>query len=54
MFLGITLAHPWLREEGNAPDIALDSVVLVRMKQFTPMNKLKKVAMKVFHFYNIF
>ena len=50
MFLGITLAHPWLREEGNAPDIALDSVVLVRMKQFTPMNKLKKVAMKVFRF----
>jgi len=41
------LEHPWMREDGNAPDIALDNTVLVRMKQFTAMNKLKKVAMKV-------
>lgn len=36
-----------MREDGNAPDIALDNAVLVRMKQFTAMNKFKKVALKV-------
>jgi len=36
-----------MREDGDAPDIALDNVVLVRMKQFTAMNKFKKVALKV-------
>lgn len=41
------LSHPWMREDGEAPDKPLDSTVLVRMKQFRAMNKLKKVALKV-------
>lgn len=41
------LNHPWVREDGEAPDKPLDSAVLVRMKQFRAMNKLKKVALKV-------
>jgi calcium-dependent protein kinase len=41
------LNHPWIREDGEAPDKPLDSTVLVRMKQFRAMNKLKKVALKV-------
>ncbi|GMP44610.1 hypothetical protein CsSME_00013470 [Camellia sinensis var. sinensis] len=38
---------PWLKEDGEASDKPLDSAVLVRMKQFRAMNKLKKVALKV-------
>eukprot|EP01018_Ginkgo_biloba_P017691 Gb_09471 [translate_table: standard] len=41
------LKHPWVREDGEAPDSPLDSAVLIRMKQFRAMNKLKKVALKV-------
>ncbi|GLJ44844.1 hypothetical protein SUGI_0943380 [Cryptomeria japonica] len=41
------LNHPWMREDGEAPDKPLDTAVLVRMKQFRAMNKLKKVALKV-------
>ncbi|KAM7277660.1 hypothetical protein ACFE04_004794 [Oxalis oulophora] len=41
------LEHPWLREGGEASDKPLDSAVLVRMKQFRAMNKLKKMALKV-------
>eukprot|EP00249_Psilotum_nudum_P017380 c26290_g1_i1 orf=649-2265(-) len=41
------LSHPWIREDGEAPDKPLDSAVLTRMKQFRAMNKLKKVALKV-------
>nr|AGJ83805.1 calcium-dependent protein kinase 1a [Vitis amurensis] len=41
------LNHPWLREDGVAPDKPIDSAVLVRMKQFRAMNKLKKLALKV-------
>ncbi|THG19010.1 hypothetical protein TEA_008748 [Camellia sinensis var. sinensis] len=37
---------PWLKEDGEASDKPLDSAVLVRMKQFRAMNKLKKVALK--------
>ena len=36
-----------MREDGEAPDKSLDSAVLVRMKQFRAMHKLKKVALKV-------
>jgi calcium-dependent protein kinase len=49
----MTLDHPWIREDGEAPDKPLDSTVLVRMKQFRAMNKLKKVALKVCS-YNIY
>ncbi|XP_060180107.1 calcium-dependent protein kinase 1-like [Lycium barbarum] len=41
------LNHPWMREDGDAPDKPLDIAVLSRMKQFRAMNKLKKVALKV-------
>ncbi|URE41228.1 calcium-dependent protein kinase [Musa troglodytarum] len=37
------LKHPWIREDGEAPDKRLDHVVLTRMRQFRAMNKLKKV-----------
>ena len=36
-----------VREDGEAPDKPLDSTVLVRIKQFRAINKLKKVALKV-------
>ena len=39
--------HPWIREDGEAPDKPLDITVIGRMKQFRAMNKLKKVALKV-------
>ncbi|KAG6691582.1 hypothetical protein I3842_10G070200 [Carya illinoinensis] len=44
---GQVLEHPWIREGGNASDKPIDSAVLSRMKQFTAMNKLKKLALKV-------
>ncbi|KAL3694786.1 hypothetical protein R1sor_008437 [Riccia sorocarpa] len=39
------LSHPWVA--GEAPDKPLDNAVLSRLKQFTAMNKLKKLALKV-------
>lgn len=39
--------HPWLKEGGEASDKPVDSVVLIRMKQFRAMNKLKRLALKV-------
>lgn len=41
------LCHPWVQVDGVAPDKPLDSAVLSRMKQFSAMNKLKKVALRV-------
>ncbi|XP_057470102.1 calcium-dependent protein kinase 29-like [Actinidia eriantha] len=41
------IEDPWLKEGGEASDKPLDSAVLVRMKQFRAMNKLKKLALKV-------
>nr|AFK09219.1 calcium-dependent protein kinase [Dunaliella salina] len=41
------LKHPWMQEHGVATDIMIPEV-LVRMRQFTQMNKLKKNALKVF------
>ncbi|KAG7957617.1 hypothetical protein I3843_11G184600 [Carya illinoinensis] len=41
------LEHPWIREDGEASDKPIDGAVLSRMKQFTAMNKLKKLALKV-------
>ncbi|XP_058090554.1 calcium-dependent protein kinase 5-like isoform X2 [Magnolia sinica] len=39
--------HPWICENGVAPDRALDSAVLSRLKQFSALNKLKKLALRV-------
>lgn len=41
------LGHPWICENGVAPDQALDPAVLSRLKQFSAMNKLKKMALRV-------
>ncbi|KAJ0754741.1 putative protein kinase CAMK-CDPK family [Helianthus annuus] len=41
------LCHPWICENGVAPDRALDLAVLSRLKQFSVMNKLKKMALRV-------
>ncbi|XP_068650541.1 calcium-dependent protein kinase 1-like [Aristolochia californica] len=41
------LCHPWVQVNGAAPDKPLDSAVLSRLKQFSAMNKLKKMALKV-------
>ncbi|CAL1370727.1 unnamed protein product [Linum trigynum] len=41
------LCHPWVREDGVAPDKPLDPAVLSRLKQFSAMNKLKKMALRV-------
>ncbi|KAE8126173.1 hypothetical protein FH972_020916 [Carpinus fangiana] len=40
------LCHPWIVDD-IAPDIPLDSAVLSRLKQFSSMNKLKKMALRV-------
>lgn len=42
------LEHPWIKEGGEASDKPIDSAVLSRMKQFRAMNKLKKLALKVY------
>ncbi|KAH7560773.1 hypothetical protein JRO89_XS10G0097800 [Xanthoceras sorbifolium] len=39
--------HPWIKEDGEAPDVPLDCAVLSRLKQFKAMNKFKKVALRV-------
>ncbi|KAK8542147.1 hypothetical protein V6N13_137281 [Hibiscus sabdariffa] len=41
------LSHPWAQVDGVAPDKPLDSVVLSRLKQFSAMDKLKKMALRV-------
>ncbi|XP_019057424.1 PREDICTED: calcium-dependent protein kinase 6 [Tarenaya hassleriana] len=41
------LRHPWICENGVAPDRVLDPAVLSRLKQFSAMNKLKKMALRV-------
>uniref|UniRef100_R7WB26 non-specific serine/threonine protein kinase n=1 Tax=Aegilops tauschii TaxID=37682 RepID=R7WB26_AEGTA len=41
------LCHPWIRDQGVAPDRPLDTAVLSRIKQFSAMNKLKKMALRV-------
>lgn len=43
MFAG----HPWVQVGGEAPDRPLDSAVLTRLKQFSAMNRLKKIAIRV-------
>ncbi|KAJ7523020.1 hypothetical protein O6H91_18G035000 [Diphasiastrum complanatum] len=41
------LCHPWIQEDGVAPDRPLNSAVLSRLKQFSAMNKIKKIALRV-------
>ncbi|PUZ68472.1 hypothetical protein GQ55_2G031600 [Panicum hallii var. hallii] len=41
------LCHPWVCVDGVAPDKPLDPAVLTRLKQFSAMNKLKKMALRV-------
>lgn len=41
------LGHPWIVDDKVAPDRPLDSAVLSRLKQFSAMNKLKKMALRV-------
>ncbi|KAG9454951.1 hypothetical protein H6P81_007855 [Aristolochia fimbriata] len=41
------LNHPWIKEDGDAPDTPIDGSVLDKLKQFRAMNKFKKVALRV-------
>eukprot|EP00271_Cylindrocystis_brebissonii_P017024 TRINITY_DN424_c0_g1_i4.p1 TRINITY_DN424_c0_g1~~TRINITY_DN424_c0_g1_i4.p1 ORF type:complete len:505 (+),score=136.56 TRINITY_DN424_c0_g1_i4:202-1716(+) len=41
------LSDPWVAKDGVAPDKPLDSAVLSRLRQFSAMNKLKKMALRV-------
>ncbi|CAJ2676742.1 calcium-dependent protein kinase SK5 [Trifolium pratense] len=41
------LRHPWIVDDNIAPDKPIDSAVLSRLKQFSAMNKLKKMALRV-------
>nr|KAJ0206214.1 hypothetical protein LSAT_V11C500259170 [Lactuca sativa] len=41
--------HPWIQADGVAPDKPLDTVVLSRLKQFSAMNRIKKIAIKVIY-----
>lgn len=47
MLLLFYAGHPWVQSDGAAPDRPLDSAVLTRLKQFSAMNKLKKIAIRV-------
>jgi calcium-dependent protein kinase len=41
------LCHPWITDCAVAPDKPIDSAVLSRLKHFSAMNKLKKMALRV-------
>eukprot|EP00898_Chlorokybus_atmophyticus_P002494 jgi/Chlat1/3245/Chrsp22S03512 len=41
------LNHPWVREDGEAPDQVIDNTVLRRLQNFSVMNRLKKAALKI-------
>ena len=41
------LGHPWIVDDAVAPDRPIDSAVLSRLKHFSAMNKLKKMALRV-------
>ncbi|KAL6652769.1 hypothetical protein ACP70R_011694 [Stipagrostis hirtigluma subsp. patula] len=41
------LNHPWIKEDGDAPDTPLDNVVLNRLKQFRAMNQFNKAALTI-------
>lgn len=46
-FVNFLTGHPWVQVDGVAPDKPLDSAVLSRLKQFSAMNRLKKMALRV-------
>ncbi|KAL2900905.1 Calcium-dependent protein kinase 20 [Bienertia sinuspersici] len=46
-FLFFNLLYMFTLVDGVAPDKPLDSAVLTRLKQFSAMNKLKKIAIRV-------
>ncbi|RIA05414.1 hypothetical protein BRARA_K00298 [Brassica rapa] len=46
-YIYLFAGHPWICKNGVAPDRPLDPAVLSRLKQFSAMNKLKKMALKV-------
>lgn len=39
--------HPWIVDDKVAPDKPLDCAVVSRLKKFSAMNKLKKMALRV-------
>eukprot|EP00245_Coleochaete_scutata_P016446 TRINITY_DN7686_c0_g1_i1.p1 TRINITY_DN7686_c0_g1~~TRINITY_DN7686_c0_g1_i1.p1 ORF type:complete len:533 (+),score=103.98 TRINITY_DN7686_c0_g1_i1:233-1831(+) len=41
------LAHPWVAVDGVASDREIDNAVLSRLKHFSAMNRLKKMAVRV-------
>ncbi|WZZ01036.1 hypothetical protein YC2023_073364 [Brassica napus] len=41
------LCHPWIVDDTVAPDKPLDCAVVSRLKKFSAMNKLKKMALRV-------
>lgn len=43
----LSLGNPWIVDDRVAPDKPLDSAVLSRLKQFSAMHKLKKMALRV-------
>ena len=45
------IGHPWIVDDKVAPDKPLGSAVLSRLKQFSAMNKLKKMALRVSFLY---
>ena len=47
------LDHPWIKEDGEAPDTLIDNAVLGRLKQFRAMNQFKKAALRVLTYFVI-
>ena len=43
----IKSGHPWIVDDSVAPDKPLDPAVLTRLKHFSTMNKLQKMALRV-------
>ena len=40
------LSHPWVREDGDAPEVPIDISVISHMKKFVGAGKLKKIFMQ--------
>lgn len=47
LFVSIFLAHPWVREGGDASEIPIDISVLSNMRQFVKYSRLKQFALRV-------
>jgi calcium-dependent protein kinase len=45
--IGELLSHPWLKENGVASDVPIDSVVVDRMKQFAAKTRVRKAAILI-------